>query len=184
MPPRKQTPEELQEELRNTLETFTASLHDTLIQAVETALTTVLQRQQNNPQANIAHRHPRADDSDEDLAENLFADGNQQEQRNHDRIAAPADHQINRREVQPEERQWERGFRIEIPEFNGNLSTEEFLDWLIAIEEILEFKRIPEDQCVPLIASRFKNRAMAWWQQIKESRRRAGKPRIDTWERL
>lgn len=25
---------------------------------------------------------------------------------------------------------------------------------------------------------------MAWWQQLKESRRRAGKPRIDTWERL
>lgn len=76
------------------------------------------------------------------------------------------------------------GFRVEIPEFSGNLSTKEFLDWLSSIEEILEFKRIPEDQCVPLIASRFKNRAMAWWQQIKEPRRRAGKQCINTWERL
>jgi len=55
---------------------------------------------------------------------------------------------------------------------------------LSSIEEILEFKRVPVDQCVPLIASHFKSRAMAWWQQIKESRRRAGKPRIVTWEHL
>lgn len=172
------------------METFTSNLHDALLHAVGTALEKVLQHQQQNP-VQAAHRQPQGvapqqdqgdDSSDDDLAENIFA--NPQNVRNQDRVAAPADHQLNRRDIQPEERRWDSGFRIEIPEFSGNLSTEEFLDWLISIEEILEFKRIPGDQCVPLIASRFKNRAMAWWQQIKESRRRAGKPRIDTGERL
>ena len=181
MPPRKQTPEEQQEELRATLENFTTTLRETLLQAVETALTTVVQRQQ---QVNADNKPREEDDTDEDLPENLFAEAEPRNNRNQVRNVAPAEHQLNRREHQPEERRWDMGFRVEIPEFNGNLNTEEFLDWLSSIEEILEYKRVPGDQCVPLIASRFKNRAMAWWQQIKESRRRAGKPRIETWERL
>ncbi|XP_013588872.1 uncharacterized protein LOC106363133 [Brassica napus] len=182
MPPQKQTPEEQQEELRATLENFTTTLRETLLHAVETALTTVIQRQQQ-PQDNAANQ-PREDDTDEDLADNLFANEEPRNIRNQVRNVAPAEHQLNRREHQPEERRWDMGFHVEIPEFNGNLNTEEFLDWLSSIEEILEYKRVPGDQCVPLIASRFKNRAMAWWQQIKELRHRAGKPRIDTWERL
>lgn len=186
MPPRKQTQEEFQDELRTTLESFTTGLQETLLHAIETAMTNVINRQpqpqlQNNPPA---RHHHDDDNSDNDLAENLFAPANNPVRRNQVRIAPPADHQLNRRDNQPEERRWDSGFRVEIPEFSGNLSAEEFLDWLSSIEEILEFKRIPEDQCVPLIAYRFKNRAMAWWQQIKESRRRAGKPRIETWERL
>ena len=49
MPPRKQPPEDQNVELRNTLENFTTNIHETLVQAVEVALTTVLQRQQNAP---------------------------------------------------------------------------------------------------------------------------------------
>ena len=183
MPPRKQTQEEFQEEIRNTLETFTTGLHETLLNVILTALTTVVQRQQQ-PQVDPVIRRPEDDNFDDDMAENLFATETNQVRRNQARVPSPADHQLNPRETHAEERRWDSGFQVEIPEFSGNLSTEEFLDWLSAIEEILDFKKIPEDQCVPLIAYRFKSRAMAWWQQIKESRRRAGKPRIDTWERL
>uniref|UniRef100_A0A0D3D3D9 Uncharacterized protein n=1 Tax=Brassica oleracea var. oleracea TaxID=109376 RepID=A0A0D3D3D9_BRAOL len=49
--PRKLTQEEFQEEIRNTLETFTTGLHETLLNVIETALTTVMQRQQQ-PQVN------------------------------------------------------------------------------------------------------------------------------------
>ena len=49
MPPRKQPPEDQNVELRNTLGNFTTNIHETLVQAVEVALTTVLQRQQNAP---------------------------------------------------------------------------------------------------------------------------------------
>ncbi|WZZ73881.1 hypothetical protein YC2023_085251 [Brassica napus] len=107
MPPRKQTPEEQQEELRNTLETFTAGLHDTLTHAVETALATVLQRQQ---QGNMGQQPREEDTSDDELAENLFA--NPQNLRNQDHVAAPADHQLNRREIQAEDRRWDSGFKV------------------------------------------------------------------------
>ncbi|KAF2594104.1 hypothetical protein F2Q70_00042294 [Brassica cretica] len=72
MPPRKQTPEEQQEELRATLENFTTTLRETLLHAVETALTTVIQCQQQ-PQDNAANQPREENDTDEDLAENLFA---------------------------------------------------------------------------------------------------------------
>lgn len=165
--------------------TFTANLQGALAQAVQAAVTTVLQQQNappRQPQVQLA-QHPRDEDnSDNDSAENVFAE--LPHHRRQDNIAALVDHQLNRQYNQAEDRRWDSGFRVEILEFSGNLSTEEFLDWLSTIEEILEYKRIPQDQCVPLVASRFRNRAMACWQQIKESRRRAGKPRIDTWKRL
>lgn len=52
------------------------------------------------------------------------------------------------------------------------------------VEEILDFKQVPDDMRVSLVATRFKSRASAWWSQLKESRRNSGKSRIDTWEKL
>ncbi|KAG5536304.1 hypothetical protein RHGRI_023921 [Rhododendron griersonianum] len=37
-------------------------------------------------------------------------------------------------------RRWESGFKLDIPEFKGCSQPDEFLDWVAAVEEILEFK--------------------------------------------
>ncbi|ESQ28739.1 hypothetical protein EUTSA_v10019653mg, partial [Eutrema salsugineum] len=65
-------------------------------------------------------------------------------------------------------------FRLEIPEFRGSTVAEELLDWFVTIDEILEFKKVPHDRCVPLVAIRFRDRAAAWWTQNKTSRARLG----------
>lgn len=39
--------------------------------------------------------------------------------------------------------------RIEIPEFHKSRQPEEFLDWVITVEEILESNCLLEDKCVP-----------------------------------
>ena len=61
-----------------------------------------------------------------------------------------------RRREEPDEdrRRWETGMRTEIPEFHGSLQPEEFLDCLATVEEILDFKGVPENKRVPLIATR------------------------------
>jgi hypothetical protein len=41
--------------------------------------------------------------------------------------------------VQAQANRWESGFKLHIPKFNGGLQPEEFLDWIAAIEEVLEF---------------------------------------------
>lgn len=79
---------------------------------------------------------------------------------------------------------WETGFCIDIPEFTGTFNPEEFLDWLNMVEEILEFKRVPDNMRVPLVATNFKNRVSAWWTQLKESRRRSRKGKIESWDGL
>ncbi|KAG2269597.1 hypothetical protein Bca52824_064152 [Brassica carinata] len=51
---------------------------------------------------------------------------------------------------------WKTSFKIELPEFKGSTNAEDLLDWFVTVEEILEFKQIPLDRCVPLIAIRFR----------------------------
>ena len=58
-------------------------------------------------------------------------------------------------------RRSEAGMRTEIPEFHGSLCLEDFLDWLATIEEILDFKDVPENKRVPLVATRLRGRATA-----------------------
>ncbi|GFS38039.1 hypothetical protein Acr_00g0055300 [Actinidia rufa] len=51
---------------------------------------------------------------------------------------------------------WETGLKIDILEFHGELSVEDFLDWVNAVEDILEFKEVPKEKRVPLVATRFR----------------------------
>jgi hypothetical protein len=86
--------------------------------------------------------------------------------------------------VQAQANRWESGFKLDIPEFNEGLQPEEFLDWIAAVEEVLDFKGVPEDRRVSLVATKFRGRAAAWWQQLKQSRTRLGKSKINRWEKL
>ncbi|CAA7053553.1 unnamed protein product [Microthlaspi erraticum] len=183
MAPRKPTPEELHEELRNTLESFQTGLQDAVLNAVEHALTTVLENQQRNGRGHQPRQHDDGSD-DEGLAENLFAENRNDDRRdNQDDRGADHNHYHHDARNNTASR-WDTGFRHDIHEFSGSLNPEEFIDWLNMVEEILEFKQVPDEMRVTLVATRFKSRAMAWWQQLKESRRRVNKPRIATWERM
>ena len=87
------------------------------------------------------------------------------------------------REVE-DDRRWESGMKMEISEFKGGMVAEEFLDWLSNVEEIFDFKEVPEHRRVKLVATRLRGRAMAWWQQTKLTRERMGKSKIATWEKM
>ena len=93
---------------------------------------------------------------------------------NHNRRRPPAAIEIDEEEEYEEEipprhhrvaatnddrRRWEAGMRTEIPEFHSSLRPEEFLDWLATVEEILDFKDVPENKQVPLVATRLRGRA-------------------------
>ncbi|GJZ81306.1 putative nucleotidyltransferase, ribonuclease H [Tanacetum coccineum] len=72
-----------------------------------------------------------------------------------------------------DEQRWESGMRVDIPDFAGDtLSPEGFIDWLVAVEEVFEFKEVPENKRVLLIATKLRGRASAWWQQLKLTRER------------
>ncbi|KAI8523429.1 hypothetical protein RHMOL_Rhmol13G0072900 [Rhododendron molle] len=81
-------------------------------------------------------------------------------------------------------RQWESGLKVDLLEFQGGLALEEFLDWVTTIEEILDFKRDPEDRKVALVTTTFRGRVAAWWPKFKLSRSRQSKEKISSWEKL
>lgn len=71
-----------------------------------------------------------------------------------------------------------------MPEFHGGVRGEELLDWLVVVQEILEFKRVHEERKVALVATKFCGNAASWWLQLKATRSRAGKDKIKTWAKI
>ncbi|GKC98511.1 putative reverse transcriptase domain-containing protein [Tanacetum coccineum] len=62
-----------------------------------------------------------------------------------------------RRNQREDNRCWKSRIRANIPEFNGNtLNLKGFIDWLVAVEEVFEFKEVPENKRVLLIATKLR----------------------------
>lgn len=83
-----------------------------------------------------------------------------------------------------DDRRWKSGFKVEISEFHGGVRGKELLDWLVAAEEAIDFKKVPEDRKVALVATKFQGKAASWWLQVKATRSRARKDKIRSWEKL
>ncbi|CAN6320370.1 unnamed protein product [Urochloa humidicola] len=77
-----------------------------------------------------------------------------------------------------------RCFRVNLPEFSGGLSAENFVDWLDQVERIFEYADIPDVERVPAVAMRLKGRASVWWKNLEKSRRVRGKRKIDSWNAM
>ena len=79
------------------------------------------------------HRHiPSPHDSEEEDAHVDDENGN-----------PFAEHRVNGHQplVQAQANRWESGFKLNILEFNRGLQPKEFLDWIAAVEEVLDLDR-------------------------------------------
>jgi len=75
-------------------------------------------------------------------------------------------------------------FRVDIPEFEGKLDPEEFLGWLSTVERVFEYKDVPEDKKVKLVALKLRKYASLWWTNLCAKRIRNRKEKIRTWEKM
>jgi len=75
-------------------------------------------------------------------------------------------------------------FRVEVPKFEGKLDPEEFIDWLNTVERVFEYKDIPDDKKVKLVALRLRKYACLWWTNFNAKRLRERKARIHTWKKM
>ena len=73
-------------------------------------------------------------------------------------------------------------FKVDIPEFEGQLDPDVFLDWLQTVKRVFEFKDIPDERKVKLVALNFRKYASIWWCNVVTKRVRKGKGKIRTWE--
>ena len=58
-------------------------------------------------------------------------------------------------------RHWDSGFKVEIPEFGGDLNGEGFIDWLSIVERVFDLKDVPDNKRVKLVAVKLRGRASA-----------------------
>ena len=75
-------------------------------------------------------------------------------------------------------------FKVDIPEFEGQLDPDHFIDWLQTVERVFEYKDIPDDKKVKLVALKLRRYASIWWQNVVSSRLRKGKGKIRTWLKM
>ena len=74
-----------------------------------------------------------------------------------------------RKHPRPQDRS-HHDFRLDIPDFEGQLDPDIFLDWLQTVERIFEFKDIPEDRKVKLVALKLRKYASIWWSNVVTKR--------------
>ncbi|VFR03504.1 unnamed protein product [Cuscuta campestris] len=62
-----------------------------------------------------------------------------------------------------------------------------WLRWRLMLNEvdrIFEYKDVPDRDKVKLVAIKLHGRASAWWEQMRRSREKKGKPKINDWEKM
>jgi hypothetical protein len=74
--------------------------------------------------------------------------------------------------------------KVDIPDFEGELQPDEFVDWLQAIECLFKYKEIPEEHKVKIVAVKLKKQALIWWENLKRRRKCEGKSKIKTWDKM
>ena len=68
-----------------------------------------------------------------------------------------------------------------IPEYDGKLKPDEFMDWLAYMENIFSDKPMMEGRKATLVATRFRNCAAIWWAELQKKRRNQSLDPVETW---
>jgi hypothetical protein len=74
--------------------------------------------------------------------------------------------------------------KMEVPMYEGNLNVEELLDWINAMDKYFDYEDIDEEKKVKHVVTRMKGHATLWWDELQADKRRKGKAKIKSWDRM
>ena len=57
--------------------------------------------------------------------------------------------------------------KVELPSFSGNVSIEEYLDWVSEVEKFFNYMGTSDEKQVCLVPYQLKGGASAWWDSIQ-----------------
>ena len=75
-------------------------------------------------------------------------------------------------------------FKVDIPEFEGQLDPNIFIDWLCTVERVFDYKDVPDEKKVKLVALKLRKYASIWWANVVAKRFRKGKSKIRSWDQM
>ncbi|KAI5327722.1 hypothetical protein L3X38_027118 [Prunus dulcis] len=70
--------------------------------------------------------------------------------------------------------------KVDLPEFEGTIQPDDFVDWLNTFEHIFDYKEMLDEKKVKIVAIKLRRSASAWWEQLKTRRDCIGKSKIKT----
>ncbi|GJY64922.1 transposon ty3-I gag-pol polyprotein [Tanacetum coccineum] len=73
--------------------------------------------------------------------------------------------------------------KVDIPEYDGKLDLNEFVEWLRTVELVFDYKQT-EDNKVKIVALKLRKYASTWWSNVYLKRERRGKEKIRTWSKM
>ena len=74
--------------------------------------------------------------------------------------------------------------KVDIPDFEGKMQPDDFIDWLTTVEQIFDFKDVLENRKVKVVAIKLRKYASIWWEHLKRQREREGRECITTWAKM
>ena len=78
----------------------------------------------------------------------------------------------------------DRSLRLDVPEFNGSLDPDVFLDWLRRIERFFVFREYDDRRSFKVAELKLTSYASLWYDGLQKKRRKDGKSKISTWSKL
>ena len=74
--------------------------------------------------------------------------------------------------------------KVELPSFNGNVSIEEYLDWVSEVEKFFDYIGIADHKQVCLVAYKLKGGVSSQWDRVQLNRTIEQKFLIRSWRRM
>jgi len=121
---------------------------------------------------------------DPSATESVIWNGYDEEDRFHNPFGRPFRRQETTPQPPPIDPIRALGIRTEIPEFEGRMQPDDFIDWLQTVERIFDLRQVPESLKVKLVAIRLRKYASLWWEHVQHQRHREGKHKVDTWNKM
>ncbi|KAJ0491866.1 putative retrotransposon gag domain-containing protein [Helianthus annuus] len=74
--------------------------------------------------------------------------------------------------------------KVDIPEYDGKLDPDEFVEWIHTVERVFDYKQTSEEHKVKIVALKLRKYASTWWSNVCSKRERAGKDKIRSWPKM
>jgi len=74
--------------------------------------------------------------------------------------------------------------KVEILEFEGQLNLDDFLHWMNTMERVFEYKDIPDDKKVKLVALKLCKYVSIYWNNVLSKRVRKRKGKIKAYKKM
>ena len=137
-------------------------------------LRTQLAKSKSNQRKNLrytpSHETPESEHEDEEEESNFFGSSSDE-----GRPRARRNQRNSNRSLD---------FKVEILEFEGRLDPDEFLEWLQTVKRVFEYKDVPKDKKVKLVALKLRKYTSLWWENLVKKREKRGKAKIRSSEKM